>query len=125
MAINGTTSTLSPVTNALRLLLVRARPSIWSQNATNSSSPSAQPHRRSLGRMPTHSGASTRSARAKRSQMICRASRCADSNFMAGKVVPHTAVTTNRAQRPKRSERIKNGMVPGTRTGECPGLEVR
>ena len=53
-------------------------------------------------------GSNTTSAIAKRSQMICSASSCADSSFMAGKVVPHTTVTMSRAIRPERSVRMAN-----------------
>ena len=112
MAISGTTSTFRPVTKALRLLLVRASPSICSQNARNSSTPRAQPQRRSGRRMPRHSGASTASAMAKRSQMICSASSRVESSFMAGKVVPHTTVTASRANRPSRSGRINKKGWP-------------
>lgn len=50
--------------------------------------------------------ARTSSAITKRSQMICSASRCAESSFIAGKVVPHTTVTASRASKPQRSVRI-------------------
>src|SRR3990167_7597127 len=64
--------------------------------------------------MPHHSGPSTSKAMAKRSQMICRASSCADSSFMAGNVVAQTMVTISRAHRPKRSERMKKAdRLPG------------
>ena len=107
MASSGTTSTFSPVTKALRLLLVRASPSVCSQKATNSRPPSSRPQRSSGARMPRHSGSSTASAMAKRAQMICSASSCPDSSFMVGKVVPQTATTMSRAISPWRSARIR------------------
>ena len=74
-AIRGTMSTFSPVTKALRLLVVWCRPSICSQKATKFSTPSPRPQRHSARRMPHHSGSSTSAAMPKRSQMICRADR--------------------------------------------------
>mgnify|MGYP006883655580 CR=1 FL=1 len=44
---------------------------------------------------------------AKRSQMICSASSWPESNFIAGKVVPHTAVTSKRAASPRFSDCMK------------------
>jgi hypothetical protein len=68
---------------------------------TNSSRPSSVPDLRSLRLARHRNGDSSTAAIAKRTRMIHTGEKLAVSAFMAGKVVPQTMVTTNRARMPE------------------------
>ena len=99
-ASSGTINTFKPVINALRLLLISAKPSVCNQKAMKLSSPSTSPQRHSAPRSRTNSGSNTTLAKPKRRAKMCNAGTSLASNFMAGKVVPHTKVTPSKASTP-------------------------